>query len=1424
MRQIAFIPLAVLAAGLTWVGLNPPGESTTLLVAGKKLDIQRLKKEGTVIERHAGFHRVTLNGSRASVEAHLKNVGAEFVLDGTADTLDRSSKDSKAKHEQYLLAVAKFNGNNEEYATATFKESIDMEIDKRADSNGYIDFDAIRRAQEHRDQMPVVHIGYQQPGSNAPQAPWKQVGPFAAKAPFQYCYGASTLSGRKEGIAVAKTDTNTIWTVGRGGAYKSTDGGSTWKNMSAGWKYTNANCVAIDPVDKNIVYVGTGDYADGGGYGSLPFGIMKTTDGGNSWTNHGDLTTFDVDEVITDIIITPWDRTELICTTRHGNRLNPSAGNVFHSVNSGQTWTDSGLTSRSYTDLTSSIGFTFLGFTTYYVYAADANGTILRTSNGDDWVVTAGNAGSGYTHIAAGKLSNNTIYAVSSAGVKRSTDRGDSWTDFNTAGFPTKQDGGTNWAQMTYNSFVGVTKLDASTERIWVGNLSCATRTSADTTWTDVSKSYTDTARGHADHHSFANDPSNDNRVYIGTDGGLYRGLANSPTSLTGLNSTMPDFQCYSIDVHPTLPDFIMAGMQDNAVMATRGNTNAWQGLDAWDGGFVAFDKVNPKIHYTSSQNGGVYRYTNDFQANDLNTNITPTDPQRAGVAFIPPIVTVGSGSEILLGTRYVLRYPGSGTTWTTGFDSGSTVDEIATSGNTVFFGCRNGNVYRSTDKGSTATRIDGTIPATPIGAIYVRTTADVLVGVMGTSGGLYRSTNAGDATPTWTNVSGSGGTALPTSPINSIAIDPHNSSRWYVGTDAGLFMTANAGSTWANCNTQGFPNVCVSALKTAHGYLYAATAGRGVLRIKIGPEVGHQISGTVFQNGVPQKEIPVRLTADMDVEDRLANSIAEQIPDNDPDGIDSDIINITKNHMMVSCKVFVHINHTWRGDLQVDLLGPNGTNVRLKNATGESDDDLVATYDVTAQFGDISALGAWELRVRDLDAGVTGTLNTWSIIYTYASTPILAETMTNTSGQYAFSALLPGDYVVTPIKSGKVYSPQFRNVDMSTTDIANQNFSTVIPLSLTCSTDKVIGGTPLTAAVRLAATPPYTVSVAISDNSTATIVPSIHQMDTIGPTSFNVSTINVAAPAVSTITATYSGVSETDTVTVYPVPVLDSITAGPTPIYGGTQVAGTVTLAAPAPANTVVQLSGYSPDIVPTTPTVTIPQGQTSANFTANSVAVATPRTRYLKATLGSVVKSKAIFLEPAPYIVGWTFTPNPVIGGETTIGKVQLQRPVVNAPVRVYLTDNSARVSTPAFVDIPVGQTTVTFDAPTTVGSSTTYAGMYAAFANGVGKKYVKLTIAPTLKITSFTFAPNPVVGGNATTGTVVLANPVINAPVRIYLTDNSAKFSMPAFIDIPVGQTTGSFQATTLATTTTTFAGCYAAFSGNVGAKYVKVTITP
>ncbi|MET7438926.1 S8 family serine peptidase [Streptomyces sp. NPDC005496] len=79
--------------------------------------------------------------------------------------------------------------------------------------------------------------------------------------------------------------------------------------------------------------------------------------------------------------------------------------------------------------------------------------------------------------------------------------------------------------------------------------------------------------------------------------------------------------------------------------------------------------------------------------------------------------------------------------------------------------------------------------------------------------------------------------------------------------------------------------------------------------------------------------------------------------------------------------KVGVDITHTYRGDLVVDLIAPDGSAYRLKSSSGsDSADNVNTTYTVDASSE--GANGTWKLRVQDVAAQDTGTLNSWKLTF----------------------------------------------------------------------------------------------------------------------------------------------------------------------------------------------------------------------------------------------------------------------------------------------------------------------------------------------------------------------------------------------------------------------------------------------------------
>ena len=80
------------------------------------------------------------------------------------------------------------------------------------------------------------------------------------------------------------------------------------------------------------------------------------------------------------------------------------------------------------------------------------------------------------------------------------------------------------------------------------------------------------------------------------------------------------------------------------------------------------------------------------------------------------------------------------------------------------------------------------------------------------------------------------------------------------------------------------------------------------------------------------------------------------------------------------SASVAVNIVHTYRGDLRVDLVAPDGTVYNLHNRTGGSADNLVQTY--TRNLTSEPLNGTWRLRVNDNANADTGYINSWSVTF----------------------------------------------------------------------------------------------------------------------------------------------------------------------------------------------------------------------------------------------------------------------------------------------------------------------------------------------------------------------------------------------------------------------------------------------------------
>lgn len=110
-------------------------------------------------------------------------------------------------------------------------------------------------------------------------------------------------------------------------------------------------------------------------------------------------------------------------------------------------------------------------------------------------------------------------------------------------------------------------------------------------------------------------------------------------------------------------------------------------------------------------------------------------------------------------------------------------------------------------------------------------------------------------------------------------------------------------------------------------------------------------------------------------------NTADVNIPDSPAAAVNSPItVSGVTGNAPATTKVDVNIVHTYRGDLVVDLVAPDGTVYNLHNRAGGSADNLVQSYTVNASSE--VANGVWNLRVKDAAAQDVGYVNSWKITF----------------------------------------------------------------------------------------------------------------------------------------------------------------------------------------------------------------------------------------------------------------------------------------------------------------------------------------------------------------------------------------------------------------------------------------------------------
>ncbi len=124
-----------------------------------------------------------------------------------------------------------------------------------------------------------------------------------------------------------------------------------------------------------------------------------------------------------------------------------------------------------------------------------------------------------------------------------------------------------------------------------------------------------------------------------------------------------------------------------------------------------------------------------------------------------------------------------------------------------------------------------------------------------------------------------------------------------------------------------------------------------------------------------------------------------------------------------------VHVKHTYRGDLSVELVTPSGAVRQLKAQSGtDGADNVDATY--TLNLSTENATGTWQLRVRDWYAQDTGYIDTWTLDLCGSDSPAVSAAPTGFAGGGRFTPSLVSvpEQRSTPCRIGDVREPSRRS------------------------------------------------------------------------------------------------------------------------------------------------------------------------------------------------------------------------------------------------------------------------------------------------------------------------------------------------------------------------------------------------------------
>lgn len=813
---------------------------------------------------------------------------ASIALVADREFLQRGLPVASSKAEPSLDAIDEDPAAREKWEWRTLHDPATGEIPK----------DARRREVAYSRTLPMREDGRLFKGGgmlSIPDNEWTNRGPY-------------NIGGRTRALAIDIDDERTLLAGGiTGGMWRSENAGVTWERTTPVGDMPSVTCITQDPRagHHNVWYHGTGEWrtnsARFGNTGLLGDGISKSTDGGRSWERLGS-TVSGTPQLLDRGFDFVWNIVVDRSNTQEDEIYAAVYGGIVRSTDGGTSWTSvlGGTSNR--------VGYTTVVITPSGVlYAGLGSGGevsgIWRSPDGITWTNITPQDWSDTVRritLALAPSNPNALYILSEGfengfeingvyGYKEyyslyrynyktgtGAGGGGEW-ESRSQNLPSL--GGNYWFFNGLNSYAMTLAVHPTDENLlYIGGWNLfrsrdACATPAQNAWLggyNFNGGYNENTGLHPDVHTVQFLPSNPSRLYVGCDGGIFTTTEDLgiDTGLVweNLNHGYVTTQYYTVALdHQTAGSaLVIGGLQDNGTLATSSTdpTTAWETQLGGDGSFCAIAEGG-RTRYMSAQGGVVYRVGADSIGQV--TNYTRVDAARptAGRLFIHPFVLDPVDNR-------VMYMPYGDTIWRnddlSGIPSGSysptTINwsplAASTGGRTIsavaatasdpqhrlYYGTDDGRLYRLDDAlGTAATAVNITGSEFPSGAYINCIAIDPLDGdhafVVFTNYSIQSLFATTDGGTTWRAVGGNleenpDGTGRGPSCRWGRIVHRGPDIHYFVGTTAGLYSTENLdgpSTTWARegSATIGLARVDMIDARESDGMIAVATWGSGV-------------------------------------------------------------------------------------------------------------------------------------------------------------------------------------------------------------------------------------------------------------------------------------------------------------------------------------------------------------------------------------------------------------------------------------------------------------------------------------------------------------------------------------------------------------------------------------------------------------------